>query len=127
MKHGCVALALMAGVMAQGSTAVAEALSYDGVWTVQLVTASGFCDSSYNYAVAIRNGQVRLASSGAGAAITGRVSSNGAVGLTIQHAAANGAASGRLRANSGTGTWTVSSVCSGRWTARRHTVTAQAL
>ena len=122
IKHLCAVLALVA----QGSIALAEDRSFDGAWSVQLVTGAGVCERSYNYAVAIRDGQVQLASGGAGPAITGRVKPNGTVGLKIQHAAANGAVSGRLRADSGSGTWTVSLVCSGRWTARRSTVTAQA-
>ena len=115
LKHFFAVLALIAGLVAQGSMALAEDRSFDGTWSVQLVTGAGVCESSYHYAVAIRDGQVQLASGGAGPAITGRVKPNGTVGLQIQHAAANGAVSGRLRAHSGFGTWTVSSVCSGRW------------
>jgi hypothetical protein len=112
--------ALSAALISVGqvSSASAEPRSFNGLWTVQLVTESGPCSSSYRYALAVHNGQVRVASGG-GASISGHIAESGRVGLNIQHSAASGVASGRLRANSGSGTWTVSSVCSGRWTARR--------
>ena len=110
------------------SAASAEPRNFDGTWNVQLVTEAGLCDSAYSYAVAIRNGQVRPASSSSSASIAGRVSPRGAVGLSIQQGPVSGAASGRLGASSGSGSWRVASMCSGRWTAlRQTTVTAHAL
>ena len=131
MKQTFAALTLSAGLLALGhvSTATAEGLNFNGTWNVQLVTETGaVCDSSYSYAVAIQDGQIRLASAGGGASVNGRVGQDGAVGLSVQQGPASGSASGRLRSTSGSGTWKVSSLCSGRWTAqRRSTVTAQAL
>ena len=119
---------LIGTIVAYASAASAEPRNFDGTWSVQLVTEAGICDSAYNYAVAIRNGQVRPASGISGASIAGRVSARGAVGLSIQQGAVSGAASGRLGASSGSGSWRVASMCSGRWTARRQpTITAQAL
>ena len=121
-------LAVLIGCTAgYASAASAEPRNFDGTWSVQLVTEAGLCDSAYSYAVAIRNGQVRPASS-SGASIAGRVSARGAVGLSIQQGPVSGAASGRLGASEGSGSWRVASMCLGRWTARRQaTVTAHAL
>ena len=120
MKRSLAAVALSTGVvMGSMGVASAEPHAFNGLWTVQLVTESGLC-SRYSYAVAIQNGAVRLASGSDAASITGQIARNGKVGLSIQHSAASGIASGRLWANAGSGTWQVSSLCSGRWTARRH-------
>ena len=130
MKQTFAAITLSAGLLPLGhvSSATAEGPNFNGTWNVQLVTETGACDSSYRYAVAIQDGQVRVASAGGGASINGRVGQDGAVGLTVQQGPASASASGRLRSTSGSGTWKVASLCSGRWTAqRRSTVTAQAL
>jgi hypothetical protein len=100
---------------------------YNGTWSVELVTESGLCDSRYRYSVAVNDGQVRLVASADRATMSGRVGSDGTVGLSVSNGTASGAVSGRLQASSGGGTWKVSPLCSGRWTARRQaTRTAQA-
>ncbi|MCJ2079972.1 hypothetical protein [Methylobacterium sp. J-090] len=104
-----------------------DAGNFNGAWSVDLVTESGMvCDSRYSYSVSVQEGQVRLVS-GQNATMSGRVGPDGTVGLSVTNGTATGAVSGRLQATSGGGTWKVSSLCSGRWTARRHTTrTAQA-
>ena len=120
------ALAVGAGLLSAG-LAAAEPAKYNGTWNVQLTTDSGMCESSYVYAVAIQNGAVRLVSGTAGASISGQVGQDGSVGLTVQQGPATGAVSGRLQSQTGSGTWKVSSLCSGRWSARRRSlVTADA-
>ncbi|MGV7031801.1 hypothetical protein [Methylobacterium symbioticum] len=106
----------------------AQAGDFNGTWRVELVTESGICDSRYNYAVFIAEGQMRLASAtDSNARMSGRVGADGTVGLTVSNGSASGTASGRLQAQTGSGTWKVSALCSGRWTARRsNTRTAQA-
>lgn len=101
---------------------------YSGTWSVELVTESGICDARYSYSVSVREGHVQLVSAGdSSARMSGRVGTDGTVGLTVSNGSASGAASGRLQAQTGSGTWKVSALCSGRWTARRHnTRTAQA-
>ncbi|KQP41819.1 hypothetical protein [Methylobacterium sp. Leaf106] len=104
-----------------------EGGNFNGAWSVELVTESGICDSRYSYSVSVQDGQVRLISSADRATMTGRVGTDGTVGLNVSNGSASGAASGRLKARSGSGTWKVSPLCSGRWTARRQTTrTAQA-
>jgi hypothetical protein len=119
-KYFVVALALGAGLAAaavSGSVS-AKPASYDGTWTVRLVTQSGTCENSYSQTVAVENGQVRGA--GDGAAISGGVGQNGEVALTIRRSIAQGAVSGRLNGRSGSGNWSVAMLgCTGRWTASR--------
>ncbi|KMO36117.1 hypothetical protein VQ03_21000 [Methylobacterium tarhaniae] len=126
LKSSVAALVLCAALPA--SLQAAEGRSFNGTWAVQLVTDSGMCDSRYNVSLAITDGDVRVASTGeGGATVSGRIGPDGNVGLTVRQGSASGAASGRLQANSGSGTWKVSALCSGRWTAqRRSTRVAQA-
>ena len=100
-------------------SAHAEQAAHNGTWSVELVTESGLCSARYSYALAIREGQVRLISGTAGARVSGHVGADGSVGLTVSNGTASGTGTGRLRADNGSGTWAVSSLCSGRWTARR--------
>ena len=125
-KRTIVALAFAAsligidGAMAAGG----KPAGFNGTWSVQLVTDEGSCDRIYSYAVAVENGRVRPVGD-ASTTVTGQVGANGAVNLDIRRGIARADASGRLQANSGSGTWQVSMVgCSGRWTAQRRTVTA---
>jgi hypothetical protein len=128
MKQSLAAPILSAAFLAAGPPASAEGADFNGTWIVQLVTEAGVCgSSSYSYTVAIQDGQVRLVPAGGSASITGRIGPGGSVGLVIQQGPASGTASGRLRSSSGSGTWKVSAVCSGRWAAQRgSTIAAQA-
>lgn len=97
----------------------AEPATHNGTWSVELVTESGLCNARYSYALAIREGQMQLVSGGAGVRVNGHVGADGSVGLNVSNGAASGTGTGRLQAGTGAGTWKVSSLCSGRWTARR--------
>ena len=127
LKQALAILTLAAGPLAASTPALAEAPDFNGTWTVQLVTETGVCSGS-SYTVVVQDGQVRLASAGGSASITGQIGADGSVGLSVRQGPASGSASGRLRSSSGSGTWKASSLCSGRWAAqRRSTITAQAL
>ncbi len=123
MRTLALTIALAAGLTAPAlvPALAGDAGNYDGTWSVELVTVSGLCDARYSYSLSVQDGQVRPVAKAAtsGATVTGRVGSDGSVGLNVATSAANGSASGRLQARSGSGTWNVSSLCSGRWTARR--------
>jgi len=59
--------------------------------------------------------------------VFGQVGPSGSVSLALQKSGVQGTASGRLSGASGSGSWAVSPLgCSGRWTAQRRTLTAQA-
>jgi hypothetical protein len=127
LKQALAILTLAAGPLAASTPALAEAPDFNGTWTVQLVTETGVCSGS-SYTVVVQDGQVRLASAGGSASITGQIGADGSVGLSVRQGPASGSASGRLRSSAGSGTWKAASLCSGRWAAqRRFTITAQAL
>ena len=66
-----------AGIAALSATAAAARTSYEGTWSVVIMTRSGSCDSALRYQVQINNGYV---SNEAGSVnLQGRVASSGAV------------------------------------------------
>ena len=119
------ALALGLGLTLAGA---APAERHDGTWSVRMVTDSGLCDRSYDYAIAIENGSVRylLAPGDSPTTVSGRVGPDGAVDLDIRRSIAKVDAYGRLDGRSGSGTWQLGMLgCSGRWTAQKRSNTVQ--
>lgn len=93
--------------------------SFDGPWSVTIVTQSGNCDAAYAFPMQVVGGRV-IASGGT--AMQGRVSGGGAVNVSLTQGASNGRASGRLSSTSGSGRWSgtlAGSRCAGRWEATR--------
>ena len=124
MTKTVAALALGLGALLSGS-AFAEPAKFDGTWSVSLVGTVGLCGSGTSSTLTVQNGSVRAG--GSGVSVSGQVGSSGSVSLALQKSGVQGTASGRLSGSSGSGSWSVSSLgCSGRWTAQRRTVTAQA-
>ena len=118
------ALAFTTGVILSGS-ALADPAKFDGTWSVPLVANSGLCGSGTGSSLTVQNGSVRTG--GAGVSVSGQVGPSGSVSLALQKSGVQGTASGKLSGSSGSGSWSVSSLgCSGRWTAQRRTLTAQA-
>jgi hypothetical protein len=120
-------LALGFGATLIGSAFAAPASRHDGIWTVQLATDSGTCDSSTTYSIAVENGSVRYipAPGSAPAVVSGRIGPDGLIDLDIRRSIAKADASGRLNSKSGTGTWQLAMLgCSGRWTAQKRSSNA---
>jgi hypothetical protein len=92
----------------------------DGAWNVQLVTVSGSCERSYSYALAVQNGQVRLAQVAVVLRSRDRSPRKGGQPRRSEWFCKR-VSLGPLGARSGSGAWEVPSVCSGSWTARRRT------
>jgi hypothetical protein len=93
--------------------------SFDGAWTVQIMTQRGACDPGSSFGVEIRGGNVY---GSGGIPVRGRVAGNGAVSVSVASGSQSASGSGRLSASSGGGTWHgVGSrgACSGRWSASR--------
>src|SRR5215469_8791072 len=94
---------------------------YDGSWTVSVAGRSGACaGGNYAYNVQIVNGSVRYY--GGDAQISGRVSGGGSVVVRVVSGQGNAVGSGRLRGNSGGGTFRGASQqgpCAGTWTSQR--------
>lgn len=95
--------------------------SFDGAWSVLIVTNSGPCDRAYRYGLSIQNGAVIYEGS-APVNVSGRVSNNGAVNVRVWAGQQGASGSGRLRGTSGSGKWRGTGsmgTCQGTWSAER--------
>lgn len=111
-----------------GTTSGATDGTTDGTWAVTMVTDSGICDRSYNYAIAIENGNVRYLQQPGDSptTVSGRIGERGEVSLDIRRSIATVNAFGRLSSRSGAGTWQLPMLgCNGRWSAQKRSMTAQ--
>jgi len=100
-------------------TIAASRATFDGQWSVLIVTEKGRCDRAYRYPVKIENGAVGYAGS-ASFNISGSVGNNGAVTVTVSRGSQSATGTGRMSATDGGGTWTAGSgECSGTWSAER--------
>ena len=117
--RGFAVLALTALVFGFLAIEPARAASFDGPWTVVIVTQSGNCDAAYSFPLRVSGG--RVVSTG-GATFDGRISGGGSVSVAISSGGSSGRASGRLSGYSGSGRWSGilnGARCSGRWEAHR--------
>ena len=114
------ALAMLAStVIPAGSAPIASPKSFDGGWSVLIVTEKGTCDRAYRYPVKIQNGSVGYAGT-ASFNVSGTVGDNGAVTVTVSRGSHSATGTGRMTGSDGTGRWaTASGECSGTWNAER--------
>jgi hypothetical protein len=104
-----------------GPQAAAARTPYDGNWSVSIWTEQGTCDRGYRYELGVENGRVYYRGQGA-FSVSGRVSPNGSVRVTVSRGSSLASGSGRLARNSGSGRWSgksSTSACSGTWEAER--------
>ena len=109
-----------AGMAAFAMTADART-SYDGSWSVLIITDSGTCDRAYRYGLEISNGNV-LYGGGGSVNVQGRVAPNGAVQVRVAAGEQEAAGSGRLLRDHGSGAWRgkgPTGTCGGTWEAER--------
>ena len=95
--------------------------AHDGNWSVLVITERGDCDRGFRYDVAIANGRVRYRGD-TSVRFNGTVEPSGAVKVSIRVGEQGANGTGRLTADSGTGTWRSAgqdSACAGRWEAER--------
>ncbi len=115
-----VRLASAAALLLLGAGAGAAA-SFDGNWSVVIVTESGSCDAAYRYRLRIQNGVVHY-NGEADVNVSGRVDPSGAVRVSVSRGQQHAQGTGRLDSNGGSGTWSGASTadrCRGRWEAER--------
>jgi len=111
--------ALVGAAVAFAATTSFAVPSYDGLWSVSIVTQKGDCIASYRYPMRISHGV--LANGGDMAInVRGKVAADGAVLVTVSHGDTRANGFGHLAANVGRGSWKTTS-CSGSWTAERRT------
>jgi len=122
MRRLLVGFSLVAALaIAAGAPARAQATSYDGLWSVLIVTEQGTCDRGYRYAVRIKQGRIGHADpSSSSFRIQGRVSGSGAIRVSVARGDKRADGAGRMTRSSGAGKWrSASGECSGIWTAER--------
>jgi hypothetical protein len=103
--------------------------SFDGAWSVVVVTRAGACTPTLRYPVAITNGIVTN-SGDSPASVSGRVAPTGAVRVMVQSGGSWATGSGRLSTTSGSGVWRgqgSSGLCQGTWQAERRSNGAQVM
>ena len=99
----------------------AHAASFDGPWSVLVVTRSGPCDQAYRYGVTISRGVVSYAGGGP-VSLTGRVAPSGNVTVRVSSGPQYVIGTGRLSRSAGHGSWRgqgPNGSCAGVWSATR--------
>jgi hypothetical protein len=94
---------------------------FDGSWSVVIHTQAGGCGPEYRYGVQIIDGKI-VTDAGESAGVSGRVSPNGAVSVSVSAGGAYAIGQGRLSPTNGSGTWRGESSgesCTGVWQAAR--------
>jgi len=115
------ALAMLAisAVPASPAPLSAAKPSFDGAWSVLIVTEQGKCDRAYRYPIKIENGSVGYAGN-ASFTVSGKVGAKGEVIVTVARGSQSATGTGRMSDTDGSGRWTAASgECSGIWTAER--------
>jgi hypothetical protein len=103
--RGLLVLAALSLAAAFPALRPAEAVpSYDGIWSVVIVTNLGLCDPSYRYPIRITKGAVVNAGNAA-VTITGKVEKNGAVIVNVAAGDKTATGTGRLAGKTGGGSW----------------------
>jgi hypothetical protein len=110
-------LALGAAGVVGSALPAASSPSYDGLWSVVIITQSGTCDRAYRYPIRISNGSV-VNEGSSPATISGKVANNGSVTVTVSAGSRSAHGSGRLSGQIGTGSWRGGD-CAGTWEAER--------
>jgi hypothetical protein len=112
------------GARAGGARAMTQ--SFDGPWSVVIITDAGTCDRAYRYGVRIEGGRV-IGEQGSGVTVSGRVDPRGRVSVGVRSGQSSASGSGRLFGSTGSGRWqgvSADSRCSGRWQAEREDSTS---
>jgi len=96
--------------------AAPAAASFDGTWTVSIITTKGVCDAGMALPIQISSG--RVASGHSEVSVSGRVAETGSITVAVIQGIKRAFGSGKLAETSGAGTWR-GGLCSGTWTAQR--------
>jgi hypothetical protein len=115
---GFLAVAVLALAAALPAPRSAEAVpSYDGIWSVVIVTEQGLCDRAYRAPIRISKGN--LANAGSGQfTISGKVGKDGTVTVMVSQGDKSATGTGRLSGKTGAGSWS-GGPCAGTWQAER--------
>jgi hypothetical protein len=120
-RSGVLGAAILATTFSAGAARRPARASFDGPWSVLIITDSGPCERNYRYGVEIQNGRV-FYRGGGGVNIFGQVSPRGLVNVQLRQGDQQAVGTGRLTEVSGSGRWSGASPnqqCAGRWIAQR--------
>ena len=95
--------------------------SFDGHWSVVIITDAGSCDRSYRYGLVVSHGHISYAGDSS-VMISGGVDPRGRVSVSLRYGESAAQGSGRLSRSNGAGRWQGASSnarCSGHWLAER--------
>src|SRR5262249_5027114 len=95
--------------------------SFDGRWSVVIITDAGTCDRTYRYGLVVSRGRI-IHEGDSSVVISGGVDPRGRVSVSLRYGQSAAQGSGRLSRSDGGGHWqgaSSSSRCSGRWLAER--------
>lgn len=95
--------------------------SFDGEWSVVIMTRDGACTPTLRYPLAISNGIVGNAGD-TPVTVQGRVAPNGSVRVVVQSGGSWADGTGRLSTTTGSGVWRgqgTTGLCEGTWQAER--------
>jgi hypothetical protein len=121
IARALILCAFGAGLLVGASTSAKGQSSFDGSWSVLIVTDSGNCDRAYRYGVRIERGRISYTGE-VGIEFSGRVERDGRVAVTVRWGEQRASGTGRLTGNRGSGTWrgrSPTGECSGYWEAER--------
>lgn len=111
---------LLAGSSLWSAPAAMARSSFDGRWSVLIVTDAGTCDRAYRYALNIDDGRVSY--DDPSFQVSGHVDARGHVSVSVAAGGERANGSGQLSGNYGRGYWSghsSASACSGHWEAER--------
>jgi hypothetical protein len=119
----CILPAALLVATAASGTAEARAMrtgygAYNGTWNVRFATRAGNC-SSNSFPFSVYGSRV---SSAGGGKVTGGISRNGMVAVSVSVGLSHASGTGRLAGNYGAGRWSgiiTGDRCSGSWQATR--------
>ena len=117
LRNFALGASILGGMAVLVSTPAGSAPSFDGVWSVVIITDKGACDRAYRYPIRIQNGAL-VAEGSSPATINGKVAGNGQVTVTVSAGSKSATGSGRLAGAMGSGSWK-GGECSGTWEAER--------
>src|SRR5258708_7434207 len=95
--------------------------SFDGHWSVVIITDAGTCDRSYRYGLVVSHGRISY-DGDSGVLISGGVDPRGRVSVSLRYGQSAAQGGGRLSRSDGGGRWqgaSSGSRCSGHWLAER--------
>ena len=113
--------AILMTTLSANAPALSAPMSFDGPWSVVIITDQGSCDRAYRYGVQISNGRVSYQGN-SGVDIFGHVTPRGQVNVQVRQGDQQAVGTGRLTQESGEGRWSGTSPnqrCAGHWIAER--------